>query len=218
MTRVPVLLQAATHPSSGPTDDSSTLAIRLLGTRLGGTAQGGYTHIFVAIDKFTKWIEVKPVSSTSAAKAAEFTEEITHRFGVPNRIISDLGSSFTGFEFWDFCQDNCINIYYTSVAHPWCNGQVERANGLILQGLKAKIFDPIQKYGSKWIQELPRVVMGCARREVRPPSTPPSSWFTVLRLSSRRISPLVLCTPKTATKARPKQLGELISTQPRSTV
>ena len=27
-------------------------------------AQGGYTHIFVTIDKFTKWIEVKPVSST----------------------------------------------------------------------------------------------------------------------------------------------------------
>ena len=62
-------------------------------------AQGGYTHIFVAIDKFTKWIEVKPVSSTSAAKAAEFIEEITHRFRVPNQIITGFGSSFTGSEF-----------------------------------------------------------------------------------------------------------------------
>ena len=62
-------------------------------------AQGGYTHIFVAIDKFTKWIEVKPVSATTAAKAAEFIQEITHRFGVPNRIITDLGTSFTGSEF-----------------------------------------------------------------------------------------------------------------------
>jgi len=66
-------------------------------------AQGGYTHIFVAIGKFTKRIEVKPVSTTLAAKAAEFIIEITHRFGVPNRIITDLGSSFTGSEFWDFC-------------------------------------------------------------------------------------------------------------------
>ena len=66
-------------------------------------AQGGCTHIFVAINKFTKWIEVKPVSTTSAAKVAEFIEEITHRFGVPNRIITDLGSSFTGSKFWDFC-------------------------------------------------------------------------------------------------------------------
>ena len=37
---------------------------------------------------------------------------------------------------------------------------MERTNGLILQGLKARIFDPIEKYGSKWIQELPRVVWG----------------------------------------------------------
>ena len=35
-------------------------------------AQGGYTHMFVAIDEFTKSIEVKPVPTTSAAKAAEF--------------------------------------------------------------------------------------------------------------------------------------------------
>jgi hypothetical protein len=26
-------------------------------------AQGGYTHVLVAIDKFTKWIEYKPIAS-----------------------------------------------------------------------------------------------------------------------------------------------------------
>jgi hypothetical protein len=31
---------------------------------------------------------------------------------------------------------------------------------LILQGLKARIFDPIEKYSAKWLQELPRVVWG----------------------------------------------------------
>ena len=63
------------------------------------TAVGGYSHIFMAIDKFTKWIEVKPVTATTAAKAAEFIEEISHRSEVPNRIITDLGTSFTGYEF-----------------------------------------------------------------------------------------------------------------------
>ena len=66
-------------------------------------AVGGYNHIFVAVDKFTKWIEVKPVTATTAAKAAEFIEEISLRFGVPNRIITDLGASFMGSEFWDYC-------------------------------------------------------------------------------------------------------------------
>jgi hypothetical protein len=27
------------------------------------------------------------------------------------------------------------------VAHPRCNGQVERANGMVLQGIKDRIFD-----------------------------------------------------------------------------
>jgi hypothetical protein len=35
-------------------------------------AKGGFTHIFVAVDKFTKWIEAKPTASITAAKAVEF--------------------------------------------------------------------------------------------------------------------------------------------------
>ena len=62
------------------------------------TAVGGYNHIFMAIDKFTKLIEVKPVTTTTLAKAVEFIEEISHHFGVPNWIITDLGTSFTGSE------------------------------------------------------------------------------------------------------------------------
>jgi ribonuclease HI len=35
-------------------------------------AQGGYTHILVAIEKFTKWIEYKLVASLTSAKAVEY--------------------------------------------------------------------------------------------------------------------------------------------------
>ena len=58
------------------------------------TAPDGYPHIFVAVDKFTKWIEVV-VTSIESTKDAEFMEKITHRFGEPNRIITDLGVQFT---------------------------------------------------------------------------------------------------------------------------
>jgi hypothetical protein len=53
-------------------------------------AQGGYTHVFVAIDKFIKWIEYKPIASLTSAKAVEFIQEIIFRFGIPNNIITDL--------------------------------------------------------------------------------------------------------------------------------
>jgi hypothetical protein len=38
------------------------------------------------------------------------------------------------------------------------NGQVERANDMILQGLKSRIYNDLSKFGKRWIKELPSVV------------------------------------------------------------
>ena len=85
-------------------------------------APGGFTHLFVAIDKFTKWIEAKPVAKIIVGKAKEFFQNIMVRFGVPNSIITDNGTQFTGREFQDWCEELGIKICYTSVAHPQSNG------------------------------------------------------------------------------------------------
>jgi ribonuclease HI len=58
-------------------------------------AQGCYTHVLVAIDKFTKWIEYKPIASLTSTKAVEFIQDIIFRFRIPNNIITDLRSNFT---------------------------------------------------------------------------------------------------------------------------
>jgi IS30 family transposase len=105
------------------------------------TAPGGYKHILVAVDKFTKWIEVRAVAMVTSKEVAKFIEDITHQFRVPNRIITDQGKVFTRSDFCDFCQDSLIDVYYSSVAHPRCNSQVERANGMVLQAVKDRIFD-----------------------------------------------------------------------------
>jgi IS30 family transposase len=104
-------------------------------------APGGYKHIQVAVDKFTKRIHIRFVTTVTSKDAAKFIEDISHRFGVPNKIIIDLGKAFIGSDFWDFCQDSLIDVYYSSVAQPCCNGQVEQANGMVLQGIKDCIFD-----------------------------------------------------------------------------
>jgi hypothetical protein len=124
------------------------------------TAPGGYKHILVAVDKFTKWIEVRPVAKVTSEEAVKFIRDIKHRFGVPNRIITDLGEDFTSSVFWDFCQDNTIDVYYSSVAHPWCNGQVEQANGMVLQALKDHIYGNASNYATRWLAELPHVIWG----------------------------------------------------------
>jgi transposase InsO family protein len=120
--------------------------------------QGGYTHVLIAIDKFTKWIEYKPIASLTSTKAVEFIQEIIFRFEIPNIIIQDLGSNFTSSEFFDFCEQRSILIKYASVAHPRANGQVERANGMILDALRKKVFDKSERFVEKWIIELRYVV------------------------------------------------------------
>ena len=74
------------------------------------TAPGGFTHVLVAVDKFTKWIEVKPIKKISSDRAVEFISEILHRFGFPNTIITDLGSNFTSQKFWDYSRTPQICI------------------------------------------------------------------------------------------------------------
>jgi IS30 family transposase len=46
------------------------------------------------------------------------------------------------------------------VAHPWCNGQVENANGMVLQAIKDRIFDDASNYATRWLAELPHVILG----------------------------------------------------------
>jgi ribonuclease HI len=95
-------------------------------------APGGFKHLLVAIDKFSKWIEVRPLTSIGSEQAVAFFTNIIHRFGVPNSIITDNGTQFTGKKFLDFCEDHHIRVDWAAVAHPMTNGQVERANGIIL--------------------------------------------------------------------------------------
>ena len=52
-------------------------------------ASGGFTHLLVAVDKFTKWIEVKPISNIRSEEVVKFFLDIIYRFGVPNCIIID---------------------------------------------------------------------------------------------------------------------------------
>jgi transposase InsO family protein len=77
---------------------------------------------------------------------------------VPNSIITDNGSQFTGRKFLEFCDKFHIRVDWAAIAHPQTNDQMERANDMILQGLKPRIFDRLNKSSRKWLQEMPAVV------------------------------------------------------------
>jgi hypothetical protein len=71
---------------------------------------GGFTNLLVAIDKFFKWIEARPITSIRSEQAVLFFTDIVHRFGVPNCIITDNGTQFTGKKFLDFYNNHHIRV------------------------------------------------------------------------------------------------------------
>ena len=111
-------------------------------------APGGYTHLLVAVDKFSKWIEARPITKIKSKQAVQFFTDIIYRFGVPNLIITDKRTA-TGKKFLRFCIDFHIHVDWSAVVHPQTNSQVERANGMILQGPKPRIFNKLNKFGRR---------------------------------------------------------------------
>jgi transposase InsO family protein len=121
--------QFSAHPKHVPSHQLQTISITwpfsTWGLDLVGPfkkAKGGFTHIFLAVDKFTKWIKINPTASITAAKVVKFIREIMYRFDVPNNNITNNGTQFTTREFKDFCTDSGIKINYASVSHPQGNG------------------------------------------------------------------------------------------------
>jgi transposase InsO family protein len=43
-------------------------------------------------------------------RCVAFFTNIIHRFGVPNSIITDNGTQFTGRKFLDFCEDHHVRV------------------------------------------------------------------------------------------------------------
>jgi hypothetical protein len=66
--------------------------------------------VLVAIDKFIKWIEYKPIATLSTDQVVTFIYDILHRFSFTNTIITDLGSNFHSHQFWNFCEHSSIEV------------------------------------------------------------------------------------------------------------
>jgi transposase InsO family protein len=114
--------------------------------------------LLVTVNRFTKWIEAKPLTSVDAIAAINFMEGIVFRFGVPHSIVTDNGSNFTSQEFKDYCECIGIKLQFASIAHPQTNRQVEKANGLICNGIKKRLLAPLEKARHAWVDELPSVL------------------------------------------------------------
>lgn len=78
-------------------------------------------------------------------------------FGVPRRIITDRGTSFTSESFKTFVTERNIKHVLNAVSNPRANGQVERYNRTLVESLTAKCIGSAE---NKWDEYLPDVQWG----------------------------------------------------------
>ncbi len=114
----------------------------------------GNEYILVIIDAFSRWVELFPTKSTTAAETASVILNHIGRFGSPEVIHTDQGPFFHNeLELLRLCAiENSFATAYSSEE----NGIVERANQEVMRHLRALLFD--SRVHDKWsFEQLPLV-------------------------------------------------------------
>ena len=100
----------------------------------------GHRFVLVAMNNFTKWTEVVPLKNMTHREVIEFiTEHIIHRFGIPQTLTMDQGSSFVSKEVREFAESYKIKILNSSPYYTQTNGQAESSNKILINLIKKKI-------------------------------------------------------------------------------
>src|SRR3954452_12505922 len=84
--------------------------------------------------------------------------DLVVRFGIPHSIITDNGTNFAHGELKEYCHEEGIRLDLAFVSHSQSNGQVKRANAVILGGIKTHLEAPLRRAAEAWVEELPSVL------------------------------------------------------------
>jgi Integrase core domain. len=91
----------------------------------------GHRFLIVFQDRFTKWVEFRPLRSATARNVTQaLYEDIICRYGCPKEIISDNGTQYDSRSFRSLLQDLDIQHRFTPPYTPQAN-PVERTNRTI---------------------------------------------------------------------------------------
>ena len=106
-----------------------------LGPFLGAT-------FLIVVDAYSKWLEVIPMSSTTAERTITELRKLFATHGLPTQVVTDNGPQFISQEFEVFLKANGIQHYRSAPYHPATNGEAERYVQTFKQAMRAAKNDP----------------------------------------------------------------------------
>jgi hypothetical protein len=100
----------------------------------------GHRFMLVATFYFIKWIEAVPIKNMTHREVIDFiTEHIIHRFGIPQILTTDQGTSFISKEVREFTESYKIKLLNSSPYYAQAKGQAESSNKILIKPIMKKI-------------------------------------------------------------------------------
>ncbi|GBG64356.1 hypothetical protein CBR_g41556 [Chara braunii] len=140
-------------PSPIPAGPGHSVSMDFMDTLV--TSKSGKRHIFVIIDRFTKYTRLVAMPETARIDHVLklFMDNWVGDFGLPKSIVSDKDVRFTS-ELWKKTAEQMgSQLQMTSGNHPEANGQAEQMNRVV-QHLLRHYIKPSQ---DDWDEKLPLI-------------------------------------------------------------
>ena len=134
----------------------------------------------VAVDAYSKWPEVKVLSTTTVSKTLNVLREWFATHGIPEHLVTDNGPQFVAEEFDVFTKHNGIKHTKSAPYHPASNGLAERFIKSMKQSLKASAND-----GRSLIQRLSSYLLTYRTTAHSTTGVPPCKLLTGRDLRTR---------------------------------
>lgn len=100
-------------------------------------ATGQRKFLIMAVDYFSKWVEIEPLAKIIENKVMKFLwKNIYCRYEVS---FLDNRTQFSGAKIQAWCEEMKIRQRFIFMIHPQANGQVDVTNRTIVNKIKAKL-------------------------------------------------------------------------------
>lgn len=150
-TKIPVHYNTASLQPLLPTRPFELVTTDIMGPIT--KTKSGNLYVLVAIDHFTKWVELFPLSEISAKTVANRLMSMFLRHGIPETLLSDQGTNYQSELMAEFCELLDIHKVRTSPYHPQCDGITERFN----RSLQAMLTSYVNEKQDNWDELLPNL-------------------------------------------------------------